>query len=119
MLILFDVSTLIYKITNEPKQDSIMMSCSQCDKPDVYLVLLDGYAGQRQLTEEFGFANDAFYKELRQSGFYVSPDSWSNYTSTPFSISSLLNMKYHDLKSYKRTDENLDYCFKKYTRVPW
>lgn len=113
VLILFDLGTLVYKIGTTPKQKDIAINCKQCDKPDVYLILLDEYAGQKQLIDEFGFDNNSFYNNLRQFGFYVSPDSRSNYTSTPFSISSILNMSYHDLKTYKRNDKNLDYCFRK------
>jgi len=114
VLILFDIGILIFKKANGLNNPvDIVLDCKQCEKPDVYLILLDGYAGQAQLNSEFDFDNSLFYKELRQSGFYVSPDSRSNYTSTAFSVSSILSMAYHNLKNYKTTPESLDYCFKK------
>jgi hypothetical protein len=111
LLVAFDAAVMI-KRTLEQKSEKILVTpCSGCRKPDVYLVLLDGYAGQKQLVNEFSFSNEFFLQQLRQVGFFVMDSSFSNYGDTPFSMSSMLNMKYLGLKDYQYSDKNLDYCF--------
>lgn len=68
--------------------------CPSCPKPDVYLIITDGYAGAKQLREQFHFNNGAFEDSLRRIGFYVVPDTRSNYSVTNHSMASLLTMRY-------------------------
>jgi hypothetical protein len=63
-------------------------------RPDIYYVILDGYAGARTLAELYDFDNEAFLAALRQRGFYVATDSASNYAMTFLSLASSLNMTY-------------------------
>ncbi len=63
-------------------------------KPDIYLLVMDEYAGIRSLEDKLGFNNQEFVNKLRQMGFFVSSSPNSNYNSTLFSISSLLNLNY-------------------------
>jgi hypothetical protein len=60
-------------------------------KPDIYLVLLDGYGSNEVLREFYGFDNRAFEDSLRQLGFAIPPVVRSNYTRSVLSIPSLLN----------------------------
>lgn len=62
-------------------------------KPNVYFLLFDEYAGYKSLQDSFGFKNDSLYHFLRQQQFQVLP-TFSNYDFTPFSMSSTLNMQY-------------------------
>ncbi len=64
--------------------------------PDVYYIVFDRYAGQQSFKELYKFDNSAFYDMLERKGFYIAQDSKTNYPSTSFSLSSTLNMKYHD-----------------------
>jgi hypothetical protein len=68
--------------------------CDTCTKPPVYLVLLDGYAGNHTLQTYFQYNNNRFYNQLSANGFYVADSSFSNYRFTVFSMASLLNMDY-------------------------
>jgi Sulfatase len=69
------------------------------DAPDIYLVLLDGYArADKQLTL-FGHDNTAFLDELRERGFEVAGNSRSNYLLTAVSLSSMFNLRYHEAGS--------------------
>jgi hypothetical protein len=63
-------------------------------RPDIYYVVLDGYAGARTLAELYDFDNGPFLEALRRRGFYVATDSASNYAMTFLSLSSSLNMDY-------------------------
>lgn len=68
--------------------------CDTCQKPDVYLIVADEYAGYDELKSLFHFGNDSFQNALTQRGFHVIPHSTSNYNFTPFSIASALNLSY-------------------------
>lgn len=69
---------------------------------DIYLVVLDEYAGQDALKELFGYDNSPFFDQLKHRGFHVVPHSRSNYNYTPFSMASILNMQYLQLKDTGR-----------------
>ena len=65
-------------------------------KPDVYLIVLDGYAGAKSLEDNFGFDNSNFLNSLSNSNFYVSKNNFSNYEWSNLSMNALLNMNYLD-----------------------
>ena len=64
--------------------------------PDIYYIIVDGYARQDVLHELYGFDNDEFIDSLRSRGFYVADQSRSNYSQTMLSLASSLNMSYID-----------------------
>jgi len=64
------------------------------NRPDIYLIVLDGYGRQDVLQQMYGYDNSEFLQKLEERGFYVADDSHSNYVQTPHSISSLLNFDY-------------------------
>ena len=63
-------------------------------KPDIYYLIFDRYAGKETLKSIYGFDNSAFYAFLRQKGFYLAQKSFANYPKTAHSLLSSLNMKY-------------------------
>lgn len=63
-------------------------------KPDIYLLVMDEYAGIRSLQEKFGYNNSQFVNKLKAAGFFVAAAPNSNYNSTPFSLASMLNLNY-------------------------
>ena len=63
-------------------------------RPDVYYLLLDGYARADVLRAVHGFDNTEFLNQLRSRGFQVAEKSYSNYAYTHFSLASSLNMDY-------------------------
>lgn len=69
-------------------------SCQGCNKPDVYLIVLDEYFGSTGLKEYFNFDNSAFEQSLRRKGFTVLSGTKSNYALTIYSMASMLNMEY-------------------------
>ena len=64
--------------------------------PDIYVLLLDGYARPDKLRELFGFDDGPFVTALEDRGFDVAELSRSNYILTNLSIPSLLNMRHID-----------------------
>lgn len=63
-------------------------------KPDIYYIVLDGYARADILKELFQYDNSSFITYLQGRGFIVPSSNHSNYPATPLSIASTLNMDY-------------------------
>jgi hypothetical protein len=66
----------------------------QKTRPDIYYIILDGYANPQTLKEIYGFDDTYFTKHLTEKGFRVIAHSRSNYALTYLSLSSSLNMEY-------------------------
>ncbi len=62
--------------------------------PDVYHIVLDGYARHDVLQRLYGFDNTPFLEALKQRGFYVAEQAAANYPMTFLSLASTLNMRY-------------------------
>jgi hypothetical protein len=69
----------------------------EAPKRDIFFILLDRYANQKTLEENYGYDNSYFIEGLRERGFYVASGSRSPYPKTPHSIQTTLNMEYVDL----------------------
>jgi len=85
--------------------------CDTCEKPDIFFIILDEYAGNTELKQLFNFDNSEFEHQLEQRGFYIAKESRSNYNFTPFSVASILNMNYLALKMKEKAPGNIDYCY--------
>ena len=66
------------------------------EMPDIYYIILDGYARHDVLAEYYGFDNREFVDFLRARGFYFAAESRSNYAQTYLSLASSLNQTYLD-----------------------
>jgi hypothetical protein len=66
-------------------------------KRDVYFIVLDRYANQQTLKENYDHDNSYFIDGLRDRGFYVASKSRGPYPKTPHSIQTTLNMEFVDL----------------------
>ena len=62
--------------------------------PDVYFIVLDGYARGDVLREQYGFDNGEFLAALSARGFTIANASTVNYYWTFLSLSSALNFEY-------------------------
>lgn len=60
-------------------------------RPDVYYIILDGFARADILRELFAYDLDPFLEHLEKKGFFVARRSTSNYCQTPLSLTSSLN----------------------------
>lgn len=65
-------------------------------KPDIYFIVLDGFARSDVLMELYGLDNTSFVQSLEAHGFFVGDKSYSNYNQTTLSLASTLNMIYLD-----------------------
>lgn len=63
-------------------------------RPDIYYIILDGYARSDILQELYDYDNGDFIQELEKRGFYIAHQSYSNYNKTILSFASSLNMDY-------------------------
>lgn len=61
--------------------------------PNIYYIILDGYASSSTLREEFNYSNSDFENYLTGNGFYIASESRSNYAETMLSLASSLNME--------------------------
>lgn len=62
--------------------------------PDIYYIVLDGYARSDVLEQVYGIDNTTFLGELRQLGFTIAECAQSNYSRTSHSLTSTFNMEY-------------------------
>lgn len=115
LLLLSDAVILTGKIITKKKPSYSIpggfVSCDSCAKPDIYFILADEYAGNTELKDLFQFNDSIFLQQLDTLNFHTVAESSSNYNYTPFSVASILNMDYLDLKGKNRTTPDLTYCY--------
>jgi hypothetical protein len=63
-------------------------------RPDIYYIILDGFARGDILKEQFGYDIEPFFERLEAKGFVVARRATANYCQTPLSLSSSLNADY-------------------------
>lgn len=100
-LIVIDITWLTGKIITVGKNEPVLLSkefipYAGTDKPDIYVIICDEYAGKMELKDLFHFDNTPFFEQLTKRNFHIVPNSSSNYNFTPYSIASTLNMDYLD-----------------------
>ena len=77
-------------------------------KPNVYHIILDGYANYETLLSEYNFQNTLFENELKNLGFWIPRNSYANFITTPTSTTSTLDMSYFDSLSNTKLSESDD-----------
>jgi len=63
------------------------------ERPDVYVLVLDGYAREDVLRDLYRFEN-RLVPDLRELGFFVAEHGAANYAQTALSLASALNGEY-------------------------
>jgi hypothetical protein len=90
---------LDFSNTNYDNLNDMTINFTTIDKPNIYFIILDGYASNESLKNNFDFDNSKFLNYLENSGFLINKNSFSNYEGTVFTMLSTLNMNYlHDFK---------------------
>src|SRR5205823_6354308 len=69
------------------------------------------YAGKEELKNIFHYDNSLFEEQLTKKGFHIVNHSYSNYNYTPFSLASILNMNYLQLRDTSRSGDDLAYAY--------
>lgn len=115
VLLIADAVLLTSKILRKKKSSYSLpagfTACNNCPKPDIYFILADEYAGNTELKDLFQFDDSVFLNQLAKLNFHTIPESRSNYNYTPFSVASILNMDYLDLKGKERAHPDLTYSY--------
>lgn len=62
--------------------------------PDIYYIILDGYAGSEILNDTLDYDNSEFINFLNTNGFNTPLETQTNYNLTFLALSSSLNMQY-------------------------
>ncbi len=94
-------------IASEISKTSLKDLTAPAEKRNIYYIVMDRYADQRTLTAEYDFDNSEFTDTLRDYGFFVADKSAANYPFTYQSLSSSMNMVYHNNVA-DRMGENTD-----------
>ena len=78
--------------------------------PNIYYIMTDSYARQDQLLNLFNYDNSPFLGYLKEHGFYVADQAYSNYPETFISLPSSLWMDYPVTEtSQKFSDRHMFY----------
>ena len=71
------------------------LNSAMAEKPDVWLVVLDGHPGVPAMKLDFGLtAIEELEESLEAAGLSVHESAWSAFWTTDFSLPSILNMGY-------------------------
>lgn len=62
--------------------------------PDIYYILLDGYANEAVLNKHYNYNNSAFITEVRKNNFTVFDSARTSYYGTSRSLTSIFNLTY-------------------------
>ena len=99
-LTLVSLSATLLRVRASPTSDALasLMLHSRLEPrmneplPDVYYIILDGYARSDYMQSVFGYDNSEFIAFLQSRGFYVAEESHANHNWTSLSLASSLNM---------------------------
>lgn len=107
------------KITNHSYKipiEKINLSSENNPKnlPDIYFIVLDGYAGKSTLKNIYNFDNSKFLNKLKSKNFIIPQRSISNYGNTLLSLTSSLNMRYINnlINTNNHNKKNIENIFK-------
>jgi hypothetical protein len=97
ILIAVDLAILTARLISRSKINTTtteLAGCRDCKRPNIYLVIMDEYAGRNQLHDIFSFDNSDFENELQKRNFHIVRKAMSNYNFTPYSMASIFDMDY-------------------------
>jgi len=77
-------------------------------RPDIYYIIVDGYARSDVLNGIYGYDNSSLLTKLKDLGFFVADSSFANYPQTILSLASSLNMDFvENLGQFERSSGDL------------
>ncbi|MCP4215842.1 MAG: LTA synthase family protein [bacterium] len=83
---------------NDAGETASVKAASSKKMPDIYYIILDGYASFSTIKSIYNYDNDAFASDLETMGFYVARESRTRYKLSQYSTGSSLNMSYMEEK---------------------
>jgi hypothetical protein len=78
----------IVRPARHPEPMAQLVRPATAHRPDIYYIILDGYARHDVMQSHFGLDTTAFLEHLERQGFYVARRSTANYCQTPLCLSS-------------------------------
>jgi len=100
VLVVYLTGSIFVRERRRNKSDTIALGQEQKqtggkeETPDIYYIVLDGYAREDILKKIYGYDNSKVIASLRDMGFFVADKAKSNYIHTYLSLPSALNMTY-------------------------
>jgi hypothetical protein len=79
---------------HQPPAIELPASAKDKPKPDIYYIVLDRFASDTVLQEQFGYDNSDFSNYLRDLGYHINPSSHSNYPYTTMSVAGTVQGNY-------------------------
>jgi hypothetical protein len=76
------------------KTDNVDLGKTTNKYPNIYYIILDGYARADMLKDIYHYDNTEFLSYLTKRGFYIANKSAANYNQTTLSLASSLNFDY-------------------------
>lgn len=68
-------------------------SLEEITRPDIYFIILDGFASERTIRDFFRYRDRRFFDFLEQMGFHVFKDSRTEFNNTLQSMATRLNFR--------------------------
>lgn len=102
LLIIFNSGKIIFHSSSSSHQinkyadEPVVKFPEQATKPDLYYIILDGYASRPVLWKYYNYDNPSFYDGLSGIGYRFCDSAFSNYYSTTRSLCATLNMRFSD-----------------------
>jgi len=81
-------------MANATRSPTVQAPIQVVNKPDVYYIVLDGYAREDTLKNLYGYDNRSFLNSLKELGFVIPRCAQSNYAWTGLSMASTFQMDY-------------------------
>jgi hypothetical protein len=102
LLLLYNLLSISFKhytngdsgLTDRIEYPDKIVFDSKKPKPDIYYIILDGYASNLVLNKYFNFKNTVFSESLKKKGFVFCDSAFSNYYYTSGSLAGTLNFNY-------------------------
>jgi Sulfatase len=98
LIVFFDLIEIGFNVSTSRKvqrEESFYTApCSDCQQPDIYVVVMDEYWGSTSLKTYFNYDNSQFEDFLKSRGFFVATVPASNYMATSLSMASTFDMNY-------------------------
>lgn len=93
---LFSITQTESRLVSTPSTTPTNTPFDASKSPDIYHIILDGYARNNTLQDIYHYDNSAFTQQLKDLGFRVADQATSNYAHTFLSLSSSFNLQYLD-----------------------
>tara|TARA_B100000029_G_scaffold514523_1_gene617702 strand:+ start:648 stop:1871 length:1224 start_codon:yes stop_codon:yes gene_type:complete len=99
LILILTPNILFFYIDSEKENTELFeinLDVEMTSKPDVYVIIMDEFAGEIQLSRDFDYYPEKFFEGLEMRDFNIPKFAFSNYPNTAYSIPSIMNMDYVD-----------------------